>query len=35
VDARFSWTAAFGLTVTLIWLYVEILRVLAILRGQD
>lgn len=35
VDARFAWTAAFGLTVTLIWLYVEILRVLAILRGQD
>jgi len=35
VDARYSWTAAFGLTVTLIWLYVEILRVLAILRGND
>jgi uncharacterized YccA/Bax inhibitor family protein len=35
VDARFSWTAAFGLTVTLVWLYVEILRVLAILRGND
>jgi uncharacterized YccA/Bax inhibitor family protein len=35
VDARFAWTAAFGLTVTLIWLYVEILRVLAILRGND
>ncbi|NKX53244.1 Bax inhibitor-1/YccA family protein [Arthrobacter mobilis] len=35
VDARFAWTAAFGLTVTLIWLYVEILRVLAILRGEE
>jgi uncharacterized YccA/Bax inhibitor family protein len=35
VDARFAWTAAFGLTVTLVWLYVEILRVLAILRGED
>jgi uncharacterized YccA/Bax inhibitor family protein len=32
---RYSWTAAFGLTVTLVWLYVEILRLLAILRGDD
>jgi uncharacterized YccA/Bax inhibitor family protein len=32
---RFSWTAAFGLTVTLVWLYVEIIRLLAILRGDD
>jgi uncharacterized YccA/Bax inhibitor family protein len=32
---RFSWTAAFGLTVTLVWLYVEIIRMLAILRGDD
>ncbi len=32
---RESWRAAFGLTVTLIWLYIEILRILAILRGQD
>ncbi|MBG6182846.1 putative YccA/Bax inhibitor family protein [Arthrobacter sp. CAN_A214] len=32
---KYSWTAAFGLTVTLIWLYVEILRLLAILRGDD
>lgn len=32
---RFSWTAAFGLTVTLVWLYVEIIRLLAILRGED
>lgn len=32
---RFSWTAAFGLTVTLVWLYVEIIRVLAILRGEE
>lgn len=31
---RESWRAAFGLTVTLIWLYLEILRVLAILRGD-
>ena len=32
---RYSWTAAFGLTVTLVWLYVEIIRILAILRGND
>jgi uncharacterized YccA/Bax inhibitor family protein len=32
---RFSGTAAFGLTVTLVWLYVEIIRLLAILRGDD
>ncbi|THJ67901.1 Bax inhibitor-1/YccA family protein [Arthrobacter echini] len=32
---RYSWTAAFGLTVTLIWLYVEILRLIAIIRGSE
>jgi uncharacterized YccA/Bax inhibitor family protein len=32
---RFSWTAAFGLTVTLVWLYVEIIRLLSILRGEE
>ena len=32
---RFAWTAAFGLTVTLVWLYVEIIRLLSILRGND
>lgn len=31
----YSWTAAFGLVVTLVWLYLEILRLLAILRGDD
>ena len=31
---RESWRAAFGLMVTLIWLYVEILRLLSILRGD-
>lgn len=30
-----SWRAAFGLTVTIVWLYTEILRILAILRGGD
>lgn len=32
---RESWRAAFGLTVTIIWIYVELLRILAILRGND
>lgn len=32
--AKFAWTAAFGLVVTLVWLYIEILRILAILRGD-
>jgi uncharacterized YccA/Bax inhibitor family protein len=30
-----EWYAAFGLMVTLIWLYVEMLRLLAKLRGRD
>jgi len=29
---RFAWYAAFGLTVTLVWLYLEILRLLSYLR---
>jgi uncharacterized YccA/Bax inhibitor family protein len=32
---REAWRAAFGLTVTLVWLYIELLRILAILRGSD
>ena len=32
---KYSWTVAFGLTVTLVWLYVEILRLLAIFRNND
>lgn len=32
---KYSWTVAFGLTVTLIWLYVEILRIVAIFRSND
>ena len=35
IPEKESWRAAFGLTVTLIWLYIEILRILAILRGSD
>lgn len=30
----YGWQAAFGITVTVVWLYVEILRILAILRGE-
>ncbi len=30
-----AWVAAFGLVVTLVWLYLEILRLLAILRGNE
>jgi uncharacterized YccA/Bax inhibitor family protein len=32
---RYSWLAAFGLIVSLIWLYIELLRLLAILRGDS
>jgi uncharacterized YccA/Bax inhibitor family protein len=31
---RFAWQAAFGLVVTLIWLYLEILRLIAILNDR-
>ncbi len=33
--AVMAWRGAFGITMTLIWLYTEILRILAILRGDD
>jgi uncharacterized YccA/Bax inhibitor family protein len=33
--AKYGWTAAFGIMVTVIWLYLEILRLLAILRGGE
>ena len=32
---RESWRAAFGLTVTLVWLYIELLRILAIFYSND
>ena len=35
LPARYAWTAAFGLVVTLVWLYLEILRLLASLRGYN
>ncbi|GEA89643.1 Bax inhibitor-1/YccA family protein [Cellulomonas cellasea] len=34
VPAKFAWSAAFGLIVTLVWLYLELLRLLAIIRGD-
>ena len=30
-----GWRAAFGIMVTVVWLYIEILRILAILRGSN
>jgi uncharacterized YccA/Bax inhibitor family protein len=35
VPAHFEWYYAFGLMVTLIWIYFEILRLLAILSGRS
>lgn len=35
VPSRFAWTAAFGITVTLVWMYIEILRILLILFSND
>lgn len=34
IPNKYAWTAAFGLTVTLVWLYIEMLRLLAILQGE-
>ncbi|MGH8862441.1 MAG: Bax inhibitor-1/YccA family protein [Jatrophihabitantaceae bacterium] len=31
-DQKFAWYASFGITVTLVWLYIEILRLLSYLR---
>ncbi len=33
--AKFAWSAAFGLIVTLVWLYLEFLRLFAILQGRN
>lgn len=32
---REAWRAAFGLTLSLVWIYLEMLRLIAILRGED
>jgi uncharacterized YccA/Bax inhibitor family protein len=34
LPARYAWFGAFALMITLVWLYVELLRLLAILRGD-
>lgn len=34
VPTKYAWSAAFGLTVTLVWMYLEFLRLLTILRGD-
>ena len=34
IDKSFEWYAAFGLLVTIVWLYLEILRLLAKLRER-
>ncbi|WP_062071587.1 Bax inhibitor-1/YccA family protein [Demequina sediminicola] len=35
LPARYEWTAAFGLVVTLVWMYTEFLRIIALLQGRD
>ncbi len=34
IPQQYAWTAAFGLVLTLVWLYIEFLRIFAILRGE-
>ena len=35
VPAVYAWQGAFGILVTVVWLYLEILRMIAIVRGND
>lgn len=35
VHKKYGWSAAFGLVLTIIWLYVEIIRIIAILRSSN
>lgn len=35
LPAEYGWMGAYGLLVTVVWLYLEILRLIAILRGND
>jgi uncharacterized YccA/Bax inhibitor family protein len=35
LPAKYSWTAAFGILVSLIWLYLELLRLLSYFQGDD
>jgi uncharacterized YccA/Bax inhibitor family protein len=34
LPAKYGWTGAFGLMVTIVWLYVEFLRIFAILNRR-
>ena len=34
IPAKYGWTGAFGIMVTVVWLYFEFLRLIAILRGN-
>lgn len=34
IPEKYAWTAAFGLVVTLVWLYLELLRLIAIFQGD-
>jgi uncharacterized YccA/Bax inhibitor family protein len=35
LPARYAWTAAFGILVSLIWLYLEVLRLISYFQGDD
>ncbi|MGP9538701.1 Bax inhibitor-1/YccA family protein [Brachybacterium sp. AOP43-C2-M15] len=35
VPRKYAWRLAFGVAVTMVWLYIEVLRILMILRGGD
>ncbi|MEV4479274.1 Bax inhibitor-1/YccA family protein [Micromonospora coxensis] len=35
LPARYSWTAAFGIVVSLVWLYLELLRLISYFQGDD
>ena len=32
---QYGWLGAFGIMVTVVWLYIEILRIIAIVRGSN
>src|SRR5699024_8499759 len=35
VPRSYAWRCAFGVAATMVWLYIEVLRILMILRGSD
>lgn len=34
IPERYGWTAAFGIVVTVVWIYVEMIRLISIIRGN-